>query len=43
MTIVEHMATLTRFEYVGGAGHWVHSQKPKEFLQMALKFISEPS
>jgi len=27
------------FEYVHGAGHWVHSQKPKEFLEKLLKFI----
>jgi len=28
-----------RFEYVGGAGHWVHSQKPREFMDTLLKFI----
>ena len=27
------------FEYIEGAGHWVHSQKPNEFLQVLLKFL----
>ena len=25
------------FHYIQGAGHWVHSQKPQEFLQLVLK------
>ena len=29
------------FEYVEGAGHWVHSQKPKEFLQVLQRFLEE--
>jgi hypothetical protein len=28
------------FRYVPGAGHWVHSQKPKEFLDLLLPFLS---
>ena len=27
------------FEYIEGAGHWVHSQKPNEFLEVLLKFL----
>ena len=27
------------FEYVEGAGHWVHSQKPKEFMQVLERFL----
>lgn len=27
------------FVYVPGAGHWVHSQKPTEFIEIVLKFI----
>ena len=29
-----------QFQYVEGAGHWVHSQKPAEFLKTILPFIS---
>jgi esterase len=30
---------LAEFKYVPGAGHWVHSQKPKEFLDLLLPFL----
>jgi len=26
-------------EYVAGAGHWVHSEKPYEFLDLVLQFL----
>jgi len=26
-------------DYVTGAGHWVHSEKPYEFLDMVLQFL----
>ena len=29
------------FVYVPGAGHWVHSQKPNEFIKIVLKFLKE--
>ncbi|XP_023337477.1 protein ABHD11 [Eurytemora carolleeae] len=29
------------FKYVPGAGHWVHSQKPAEFLNTILPFLKE--
>lgn len=28
-----------QFAYVPGAGHWVHSQKPYEFLELVIKFL----
>ena len=28
------------FRYVPGAGHWVHSQKPKEFLDLLIPFLA---
>ncbi|KAK2726185.1 sn-1-specific diacylglycerol lipase ABHD11-like [Artemia franciscana] len=28
------------FTYVDGAGHWVHSEKPKEFLDELLQFLT---
>jgi len=31
---------LAQFVYVGGAGHWVHSQKPGEVIQLLNKFLS---
>ena len=27
------------FAYIDGAGHWVHSQKPAEFLEELLAFV----
>ena len=36
--ILEKFPTAT-FEYIEDAGHWVHSQKPNEFLQVLLKFL----
>ncbi len=27
------------FEYVKGAGHWVHSEKPKEFMSVMDKYL----
>ena len=30
----------TRFEYIEGAGHWVHSQKPAEFLDTITTFLN---
>lgn len=26
-------------EYVAGAGHWVHSEKPYDFLDIVLQFL----
>ncbi len=31
------------FETISGAGHWVHAEKPKEFLDCVMKFISPVS
>ena len=30
-----------KFEYIEGAGHWVHSQKPAAFLDVLVKFLSK--
>lgn len=29
------------FRVVEGAGHWVHAEKPKVFLEECLKFLSD--
>lgn len=29
--------------YIEGAGHWVHSQKPNEFLELVLQFLNDKS
>ena len=31
----------SQFEYIDGAGHWVHSQKPKEFLEVLIRFLKD--
>ncbi|XP_015522304.1 protein ABHD11 [Neodiprion lecontei] len=30
-----------KIQYIPGAGHWVHSEKPKEFLDIITSFINE--
>ena len=30
-----------RFQYIPDAGHWVHSEKPGQFLEVVLKFMHE--
>ena len=27
--------------YIEGAGHWVHSEKPTEFLQICIEFLNK--
>lgn len=29
------------FSYVKGAGHWVHSEKPAEFLELVTEFLNK--
>ncbi|XP_040580899.1 sn-1-specific diacylglycerol lipase ABHD11 [Lepeophtheirus salmonis] len=31
--------TSSEIKYIQGAGHWVHAEKPAEFLDLVLKFI----
>jgi pimeloyl-ACP methyl ester carboxylesterase len=37
---IKEMFPKARIEAIAGAEHWVHSQKPKEFLQLAVNFIN---
>lgn len=30
-----------KFHYIAGAGHWVHADKPTEFLDCLTNFINE--
>ena len=27
------------FVYIDGAGHWVHADKPKEFIKIVVQFL----
>lgn len=29
------------FKYIEGAGHWLHSEKPTEFLKITLDFLNK--
>lgn len=29
----------SKFQYIQGAGHWVHSEKPVEFLDLVCEFL----
>jgi len=44
LPVSDHPEILERFpratfEYVEGAGHWVHSQKPAQFIELVLKHL----
>lgn len=30
-------------KYIDGAGHWVHSEKPTEFLKVTMEFLNKPN
>ena len=36
---IQEMFTNAQFKYVQNAGHWVHSQKPAEVMQMMNEFL----
>ncbi|XP_063699766.1 sn-1-specific diacylglycerol lipase ABHD11-like [Culicoides brevitarsis] len=36
---IQELFPNSELTYVKGAGHWVHSQKPNEFLELVLNFI----
>lgn len=38
---IKKLFTRANLEWVPGAGHWVHSEKPAEFLQRAVPFFSQ--
>jgi len=38
--LIRRIFTDCDFQYVPDAGHWVHSEKPHEFLEIVLKFIN---
>ena len=37
---IRRIFPLAEFVYVEGAGHWVQADKPKEFLEIVLRFLS---
>lgn len=38
---IQEYFPLAELVFVDGAGHWVHSQKPEKFLEIACKFLQE--
>lgn len=40
---VQKLFPNSELKYVKGAGHWVHSQKPNEFLELVLDFLKTDS
>ena len=36
---IQEIFPSSEFSYVSGAGHWVHSQKPREVLELMLDFL----
>ena len=39
---IKQLFPSAEFTYVNGAGHWVHSDKPTEFLKNVIGFINRP-
>ena len=37
--LIRELFSEAKFKYISGAGHWVHSQKPREFLDCLLEFL----
>lgn len=31
---------LAKFDYIPGAGHWLHAEKPTEFLKLVSQFLA---
>lgn len=38
---IQEYFPLAELTFIEGAGHWVHSQKPDKFLEIACKFLKE--
>nr|CAD7203099.1 unnamed protein product [Timema douglasi] len=38
---IECLFTFSRFEYIDGASHWVHADKPHEFVLLVTNFLKE--
>uniref|UniRef100_A0ABD2XNQ8 sn-1-specific diacylglycerol lipase ABHD11 n=1 Tax=Trichogramma kaykai TaxID=54128 RepID=A0ABD2XNQ8_9HYME len=38
---IQKIFPMAKFHYITGAGHWVHADKPKEFLDCLTNFINE--
>ncbi|XP_023951058.2 protein ABHD11 [Bicyclus anynana] len=38
---IQEYFPLAQLQFVDGAGHWVHSQKPEKFLEIACSFLKD--
>lgn len=38
---IKKIFPLAKFHYITGAGHWVHADKPAEFLDTLTLFVNE--
>ncbi|PZC83578.1 protein ABHD11-like [Helicoverpa zea] len=38
---IQEYFPLAELQFIDGAGHWVHSQKPEKFLETVCKFLQE--
>ncbi|KAK4877768.1 hypothetical protein RN001_010274 [Aquatica leii] len=41
--IIKQLFPKSQMKVIDGAGHWLHSEKPNEFLQICLEFLNEKS
>jgi len=36
---VKQIFPLAKFDYIPDAGHWLHAEKPNEFLKLVIQFL----
>lgn len=41
LTAIKQLFPKAQLQYVSDAGHNVHAEKPKEFLNLVINFLSE--
>ncbi|CAG9763205.1 unnamed protein product [Ceutorhynchus assimilis] len=39
---IQKLFPKAELKYIEGAGHWVHAEKPNEFLKLTLDFLNKP-
>ena len=40
MSEITHLFPNSLVKYIAGAGHWVHFEKPQQFLNLVMEFLT---
>lgn len=38
--LIKQIFPAVKFDYIPGAGHWLHAEKPNEFLNLVTQFLA---